>query len=171
MVFQVRTTWRVRDRDLGRVRLRFFSSEHAGQAPVEAVTVEAGIMRVAARETTLVDLVTHVNASGGPIISLRFAEKLDRSRGPSWLNGLRSLAAPSFAALVGLPTISERWTTCNRCIWLRSSMRENLLSCTLRPGGMDARTGSGQHKALGSLHARLMTYASKVLTARRCRIG
>jgi predicted transcriptional regulator of viral defense system len=65
MVFQVMTTSRVRDRDLGRVRLRFFTSEHASQAPVETATVETGIMRVAAKETTLVDLVTHVDASGG----------------------------------------------------------------------------------------------------------
>lgn len=65
MVFQVMTVARVRDRDLGRVHLRFFTSEQANRAPVDTVTVETGIMRVASKETALVDLVTHVDASGG----------------------------------------------------------------------------------------------------------
>lgn len=65
MVFQVMTNSRVYDRDLGRVHLRFFSGEHTAQAPTETVMVETGVMRVASKEATLVDLMTHVESSGG----------------------------------------------------------------------------------------------------------
>ncbi len=54
-----------RDRDLGRVRLRFYSGKHVYEDKVEQVTVPTGYMKVSAKETTVVDLITHHRASGG----------------------------------------------------------------------------------------------------------
>ena len=55
----------VRDRDLGRVRLRFYTSGHIREDKVERITVPTGYLTVSARETTVVDLITHHRASGG----------------------------------------------------------------------------------------------------------
>lgn len=66
-VFQVMTDsgTPVRDRDIGRVRLRFFSSRHLGDAEVERVSVPTGYMVVSTKETTIVDLVGFYRAGGG----------------------------------------------------------------------------------------------------------
>jgi predicted transcriptional regulator of viral defense system len=66
-VFQVMTAGPAapRDRDLGRVRLRFYSSKHVLEGKVERITVPTGYLRVSARETTVVDLITHHRACGG----------------------------------------------------------------------------------------------------------
>lgn len=66
-VFQVMTGGGapVRDRDIGRVRLRFYASGHLGDVDVERVTVPVGYMTISTRETTVVDLVSHYRAAGG----------------------------------------------------------------------------------------------------------
>lgn len=66
-VFQVMTDGRapLRDRDIGRVRLRFHASKHLSEAEVERFTVPTGYMTVSTRETTVVDLVSHYRVAGG----------------------------------------------------------------------------------------------------------
>ena len=55
----------LRDRDLGRVRLRFYSSKHVLEDKVQRITVPTGYLTVSARETTVVDLIAHHRACGG----------------------------------------------------------------------------------------------------------
>ncbi len=66
-VFQVMTDGAspVRDRDIGRVRLRFYASKHLSEADVERATVPTGYMALSTRETTVVDLVSHYQTAGG----------------------------------------------------------------------------------------------------------
>lgn len=66
-VFQVMTGsgTPVRDRDLGRVRLRFYASKHLSEVDVERVTVPTGYMTVSKREATVVDLISYYKAAGG----------------------------------------------------------------------------------------------------------
>ena len=64
-VFQVMTDGRVLDRAIERVRLRFYSSEHTADTPIEKVIVHTGYMSVSSREATVVDLVREPRASGG----------------------------------------------------------------------------------------------------------
>ena len=64
-VFQVMTDGRVLDRAIERVRLRFYSSEHTADTPIEKVVVHTGYMRVSSREATVVNLVREPRASGG----------------------------------------------------------------------------------------------------------
>lgn len=65
LVFQVMADGRVLDREIERVRLRFYVSEHTAETPVDEVTVHNGRMRVSSREATVVDLVREPRASGG----------------------------------------------------------------------------------------------------------
>ena len=67
-IFQVMTdsgAASVRDRDFGRVRLRFYSSKHVREDRTEQITVPTGYAIVSARETTIVDLITYPRAAGG----------------------------------------------------------------------------------------------------------
>lgn len=65
-VFQVMTTTaRIRDREIGRVRLRFYGSKNVEEDKVERVTVPTGYAVVSAKETTVVDLVSHYRDVGG----------------------------------------------------------------------------------------------------------
>jgi predicted transcriptional regulator of viral defense system len=67
-VFQVMTAADAgapRDRDLGRVRLRFYASKHVGEDAVQRSVVATGYVTVSAKETTVVDLITHHRVSGG----------------------------------------------------------------------------------------------------------
>jgi predicted transcriptional regulator of viral defense system len=66
-VFQVVTdrTEVVRNRDLGRVRLRFYASKSVSEDPTTSLTVPSGYVVVATKETTAVDLVGKPRASGG----------------------------------------------------------------------------------------------------------
>ena len=65
-VFQVMTTPApIRDRDLGRVRLRFYASRHLDEDTTERVTVPTGYATVSTKETTVVDLIGHYRAAGG----------------------------------------------------------------------------------------------------------
>jgi predicted transcriptional regulator of viral defense system len=54
-----------RNRDLGRIRLRFYTSKHTEEDRTERVSVPTGYLTVSARETTVVDLVSHHRVSGG----------------------------------------------------------------------------------------------------------
>lgn len=66
-VFQVMTdrSYLVRKRDLGGIRIRFYSSKSIARDPVEPITVPSGSVAVSTRETTVVDLVSKTRASGG----------------------------------------------------------------------------------------------------------
>jgi predicted transcriptional regulator of viral defense system len=64
-VFQVMVDRHLRDRDIGRVRLRFFTGAHVAEAPVERHNVPTGQVTLSTRELTVVDLVEHPSAGGG----------------------------------------------------------------------------------------------------------
>lgn len=65
-VFQVITDGRrIRDRDLGRVRIRFYESKHVGEDETEQLTVPTGYVTVSTKETTVVDLIAYPHAAGG----------------------------------------------------------------------------------------------------------
>lgn len=64
-VFQVMVDRHVAGRDIGRVRLRFYANEHLGEMRVEEHLLDTGRIRLATRETTLVDLVVHPDDAGG----------------------------------------------------------------------------------------------------------
>ena len=64
-VFQVMVDRHLRDRDVGRARLRFFTGTHVGNAPVERRNVPTGQVTLATKELTAVDLVEHPSAAGG----------------------------------------------------------------------------------------------------------
>lgn len=64
-VFQVIADGRVANRDIGRVRLRFFSSRNVDDTPTETENTPAGTIEVSTREATAVDLVDRPRASGG----------------------------------------------------------------------------------------------------------
>ncbi len=64
-VFQVMVDRAVADRDIERVRLRFYANEHLAQMVVEERQVPTGRIRLATRETTLIDLVVHPDDAGG----------------------------------------------------------------------------------------------------------
>jgi predicted transcriptional regulator of viral defense system len=55
----------LRDRDLARVRVRFYKSRHVREDKTEQIAVPTGYAVVSAKETTVVDLVTHPRDSGG----------------------------------------------------------------------------------------------------------
>jgi predicted transcriptional regulator of viral defense system len=64
-VFQVMVDRHVADRDIERVRLRFYANERLHEMATEQRQVDTGRIRLAARETTLVDLVVHPEDAGG----------------------------------------------------------------------------------------------------------
>lgn len=64
-VFQVMVNRPLADRDIERVRLRFYTNEHLQQMTVEERQVDTGRIRLATRETTLVDLTVHPDDAGG----------------------------------------------------------------------------------------------------------
>ena len=55
----------LRDRDVGRVRLRFFTGGHVAEAPVERRNVPTGQVTLSTKELTAVDLVEYPTAGGG----------------------------------------------------------------------------------------------------------
>jgi predicted transcriptional regulator of viral defense system len=63
--FQVITDKHVPDRELGRNRLRFYTSRYIADSPTERRTGPSGYLQLATRETTAVDLVEHPRQSGG----------------------------------------------------------------------------------------------------------
>lgn len=65
-VFQVMTDSRpIRNRDLARVRLRFYASKFVDIDSTEPFEVPTGYATVSSKETTVVDLVTYSRAAGG----------------------------------------------------------------------------------------------------------
>jgi predicted transcriptional regulator of viral defense system len=64
-VFQVMVDRYVADRDIERVRLRFYANERLREMATEERQVDTGRIRLATRETTLVDLVVHPEDAGG----------------------------------------------------------------------------------------------------------
>jgi len=55
----------VADRDIERVRLRFYANEYLEQMAVQERQVDTGRIQLATRETTVVDLVVHPDDAGG----------------------------------------------------------------------------------------------------------
>jgi predicted transcriptional regulator of viral defense system len=64
-VFQVMVDRHVADRDIQRVRLRFYANERLREMATEERQVNTGRIRLATRETTLVDLIVHPDDAGG----------------------------------------------------------------------------------------------------------
>ncbi len=65
-IFQVMTTTTaIRDRDLKRVRIRFFTSKYVTLDKSIEMTVPTGYVTVSAKETTVVDLIGHYRVAGG----------------------------------------------------------------------------------------------------------
>jgi predicted transcriptional regulator of viral defense system len=64
-VFQLMTPARLKPRDIGRVRLRFYRSRHFTRAETIELTVPTGSLTVATKETTVVDLVANPRQGGG----------------------------------------------------------------------------------------------------------
>jgi predicted transcriptional regulator of viral defense system len=64
-VFQVMTDVRTSDRDIGRIRLRFFKVRDMAHAVTEVATTPAGRVRIASKETTIVDVVAQPRAAAG----------------------------------------------------------------------------------------------------------
>lgn len=64
-VFQVITSKQVRNRDVGRIRLRFFTSRYVDSTPTVKLPVHTGYVRVSTREGTVFDLVAHPQTSVG----------------------------------------------------------------------------------------------------------
>lgn len=63
--FRVVTDRPAKDRDIGRIQLRFTVAEHVSDMPTEKRTVETGSMVVATRETTVVDIAWRPSLAGG----------------------------------------------------------------------------------------------------------
>ncbi|MGD0455477.1 MAG: type IV toxin-antitoxin system AbiEi family antitoxin [Solirubrobacteraceae bacterium] len=63
--FQVITEKDVPDRDLGRNRLRFYTSRYIADAVTERRNGPSGYLQLATRETTAVDIAQHPRQSGG----------------------------------------------------------------------------------------------------------
>ena len=64
-VFQVMCAPPLADRDVERVRLRFFSGAHVADAPTVARNVSTGRVRIATKELTVIDLVDRPDAGAG----------------------------------------------------------------------------------------------------------
>ncbi len=64
-VFQVMVDRHIADRDIERVRLRFYANEHLHEMAIEERQVDTGRMRLATCETTLLNLVVHPDDAGG----------------------------------------------------------------------------------------------------------
>lgn len=115
-VFQVVTDKPTTDRDIGRVRLRFFKSRDIAQAVKETVTSPTGTMKIASKETTISDLVAHPSAAaglsniatiireigplnGGDLASLCSGRPRSHARRLGWLVERYSEGAPDLEAL------------------------------------------------------------------------
>ncbi len=64
-VFQVMVDRHVAHRDIERVKLRFYANEYLDRMAVQERQVDTGRIRLATRETTVVDLVVHPDAAAG----------------------------------------------------------------------------------------------------------
>lgn len=65
MAFQAMTDARVADREIGRVRLRFYVSRRLATMPTTTRNTPTGTVTVSTLEATVVDLVQHPRSSGG----------------------------------------------------------------------------------------------------------
>jgi len=64
-VFQVIVDAPVKDRDLGRIRLRFYTHKRLHEVPTVSRNSKTGVVRVASPETTAFDLAARARAGGG----------------------------------------------------------------------------------------------------------
>jgi predicted transcriptional regulator of viral defense system len=109
-LFQAMVDRHVADRDIGRVRLRFYASEYLEEMAVEERQVDTGRIRLATRETTLVDLVVHPDDAGGlNNVATVIAE-------------IGDLDVPALARLASLRSRS----VARRLGWLLDQFREDL---------------------------------------------
>jgi predicted transcriptional regulator of viral defense system len=109
-LFQVMVDRHVSDRDIERVRLRFYANDFLDQMAVEDRMVDTGRIRLATRETTLVDLVVHPDAAGG------------LSNVATVIAEIGDLDVPTLARLAGLRSRS----VARRLGWLLDRFREDL---------------------------------------------
>jgi predicted transcriptional regulator of viral defense system len=115
-VFQVMTDRPTADREIGRIRLRFFKSGSIAQAAREAVSTPTGTLKIASKETTVSDLVAHPRAAagfgniatiireigrldGGELARLSTAHPRAHARRLGWLVESFSESAPDLEAL------------------------------------------------------------------------
>lgn len=110
-VFQVMTPARLRDRDFGRVRIRFITDASMAGRGVEVVNTPTGTMRVSSVETTVLDLVAHPNLSGGlSNVATVLGEMVEEQRIDV---GRLAQAAAAYPSSVG-----------QRCAWLLDYMAD-----------------------------------------------
>lgn len=64
-VFQIVTDRPTANRDIGRVRLRFFKSRSVAQAAKKTMNTPTGTLLISSKETTVSDLVAHPKAAAG----------------------------------------------------------------------------------------------------------
>ena len=64
-VFEIVTDDELKDRDLKRVRLRFFTSSLVQETPVEEHRTHTGTIKVSTREATVIDLIDRPRAAAG----------------------------------------------------------------------------------------------------------
>ena len=111
--FQVIADKHVPDRELGRNRLRFYTSRHVSEAEVERRVGPSGYLRVATRETTAVDLAQHPRQSGGlSNVATVLIELGD-------LDGLRVIARPGEGEPSPLSVDGGRRGQLDHAWWLR----------------------------------------------------
>lgn len=109
-LFQVTVDRYVADRDIGRVRLRFYANEYLEEMAVEERQVDTGRIQLATRETTIVDLVVHPDDAGG------------LSNVATVIAQIGDLDVPALARLVSLRSRS----VARRLGWLLDQFRDDL---------------------------------------------
>lgn len=62
---QIVSARELKDRQFGRVRLRFYVNSRINEVPTEIVNVQTGTAHISTREATVVDLVNHLPDAGG----------------------------------------------------------------------------------------------------------
>lgn len=109
-LFQVMVDRHVADRDIERVKLRFYANEYLDRMAVQERQVDTGRIRLATRETTVVDLVVHPDDAGG------------LSNVATVITEIGDLDVPALAQLASLRSRS----VVRRLGWLLDSFREDL---------------------------------------------
>jgi predicted transcriptional regulator of viral defense system len=115
-VFQMMVDRHVADRDVERVKLRFYTNDYLDRMTVRERRVDTGRVRLATRETTVLDLVAHPDAAGGlSNIATVIAE-------------IGDLDVPALAQLASVRSRS----TVRRLGWLLDTFRDDIRLDPLR---------------------------------------
>jgi predicted transcriptional regulator of viral defense system len=109
-LFQVMVNRHVADRDIERVKLRFYTNEYLDQMAVQEHQVDTGRIQLATRETTILDLVVHPDNTGG------------LSNIATVITEIGDLDVPALAQLASVRSRS----TARRLGWLLERSRQDL---------------------------------------------